>query len=175
MAHTRPIFLHGPLGQRELREVLSGLFAGLILAPQNIWLVSAWLTDFDVMDNSSGQWSILDPTWGNRPIKFSELLAKAINEGADLSIATRRVDGCLAFLENLRARVQREEGLVVKFRDKLHLKGMLTQRFYLRGSMNFTFSGANRWDEGMELSDCPDVLSTTYCQFRDSYFPEGEL
>lgn len=64
MEEQRQIFLHGPLGQRHLREILSAQFSGLILYPEPIWLISPWMSDFDVIDNRGGQWSFLDPSWG---------------------------------------------------------------------------------------------------------------
>ena len=54
MEEQRQIFLHGPLGQRHLREILSAQFSGLILYPELIWLISPWMSDFDVIDNRDG-------------------------------------------------------------------------------------------------------------------------
>ncbi len=64
----RQIFLHGPLGQRHLREVLSGIMTGLFMAPERIWLVSPWVSDFPVLDNKTGDWDSLNPSWGKREI-----------------------------------------------------------------------------------------------------------
>jgi len=42
--------------------------------------------------------------------------------------------------------------------ETLHEKGLITHHFYLRGSMNFTFSGVNLNDESVELTtDQQDV------------------
>ena len=51
MSEHRQIFLHGALGQRQLNEVLGSLMSGLILCPEEIWLVSAWISDFVLLNN----------------------------------------------------------------------------------------------------------------------------
>ncbi|WP_303245298.1 phospholipase D-like domain-containing protein DpdK, partial [Salmonella enterica] len=94
----RQIFLHGPLGQRHLREILSAQFSSLILYPELIWLISPWMSDFDVIDNRGGQWSFLDPSWGARMISFQELLATAINNGCPLRIVTREDTRSVVFI-----------------------------------------------------------------------------
>lgn len=77
MEEQRQIFLHGPLGQRQLREVLSAQFSGLILYPELIWLISPWMSDFDVIDNRGGngvflirrgvpEWSVSRNYWRRR-------------------------------------------------------------------------------------------------------------
>lgn len=78
MSEQRQIFLHGPLGRRQFREVLSTMLASLLINPDEIWLVSPWLSDFPLLDNRSGQWDSLEPKWGNRTVSFSELLARAV-------------------------------------------------------------------------------------------------
>ena len=175
MAHPRQIFLQGPLGQRQFREVLGGLFAGFILAPENFWLVSAWITDFPVLDNGSGTWSVLEPAWGNRTIWFGEILAKAIDEGCDVGLVTRDDERCHRFTQALKARLLRPEGLQVVIHPDIHIKGLLTKRFFLEGSMNFTFSGSNNNDEYVVLNQDEDMIRQAFFQFRDRYFRDGAL
>lgn len=175
MSHPRQIFLQGPLGQRQFRELLGGLFTGFILAPENLWLVSAWITDFPVLDNGSGQWSVLEPAWGNRTVWFGELLAKAINEGCDVGLATRDDDRCHRFIQALKSRLTRHEGLRVEIQQNIHIKGLLTRQFFLEGSMNFTFSGSNNNDEYVVLNQEEGMIRQAFFQFRDHYFQDGIL
>lgn len=165
----RTIFAYGALGRRQLKEVLSTLLAGLTITPQPIWLVSPWVSDFDLLDNQSGDWSMLQPAWGLRTVRFSELLAACVESGCLLNLVTKDEDGNYAFLKRLSESITSNDRYRHGFSNELHAKGLLTASWYLSGSMNFTFSGANLNDEQLHLNANPTVTSETIVEFEQRY------
>ena len=169
-SNSRKILTNTSLGKRHLKEVLGSTFAGLILSPQEIWLVTAWFTDFEILDNRSGNWSYLNASWGNRMVTFIELLETAVLNGCKLNLVvneTKTNDSALSLLKN---KLVNEDGFRFEISDKVHIKGLVTESFFFDGSMNFTFSGANRNDELVTISGDTHQISTTRIDFNNLYF-----
>lgn len=174
MTGQRQIFLHGPLGQRHLKEVLSGQMSGLFIRPELIWLVSPWISDFNVLDNRTGDWDFLESSWGNREIGFLEILASAVNKGCPLRLVTQNDGKSLSFINQLQNRLLVEVDYKYLASDTLHTKGLLTKHFFLRGSMNYTYSGAKLNDEVLELTNDGTMISEALLEFENRYQFEDE-
>lgn len=172
MTMQRQIFLHGPLGQRHLKEVLSGQMAGLLIKPEPIWLVSPWVSDFPVLDNRTGDWDALSPSWGNREIGFMELLACAANSGCSLRLITQDDGKSQSFINQLQNRLLSGVDYRYLASNTLHTKGLLTNCFFLKGSMNYTFHGANLNDEVLELTNDGTMISEALLEFEERYLFE---
>lgn len=168
-SEMRAIFAHGALGRRQFKEVLSSLLAGLTVSPQTIWLVSPWVSDFDLLDNQSDDWGMLQPAWGLRIVRFSEMLVECIESGCSLNLVTKDEDGNHAFLKRISENITSSDRYRYGFSNELHSKGLLTSSWYLSGSMNFTFSGANLNDEQLHLHTKPSVISETMLEFEQYY------
>ncbi len=168
-SETRSIFMHDRLGRRQFKEVLGSLLAGLIIRPEPLWLVSPWISDFDLLDNRSGEWSVLRPHWELRVIRFSEVLAACVEAGCELKVVTRDEKRTRAFLHRLAEHI----GSTGKFQkgtaEELHVKGLISNSWYLSGSMNFTFSGAHRNHEQILLHRNPDLIVDTRLEFEHCY------
>ncbi|MCF4010631.1 phospholipase D-like domain-containing protein DpdK [Rheinheimera sp. UJ63] len=158
-----------PLGKRELREVLSSIFAGVIIVPQDLWLVTAWLTDFDVLDNRSGNWSYLNPDWGPRQISFLELLETAVKSGCSLRVVVKKDNINEAAVYRLQTNLGKEPSFRICESHEVHIKGLLTESCFLKGSMNFTYSGANKNEELVSLTGDEHQLSNARIEFRETY------
>lgn len=175
LTENRQFFLHGPLGQRQFREVLGAQIAGLLIMPELIWLVSPWISDFVLLDNRSGDWDALEPSWGNREIGFNEVLARAVNGGCQLKLVTRSDSKNMAFISQLKNRLNNASDLKLLMLEPVHTKGFLTSKFFLKGSMNYTFTGANRNDEHLILTNEKNVISEAMIEFDGHYkFEESE-
>lgn len=174
MIAQRQIFLHGPLGQRHLKEVISGQMAGLFIRPEVIWLVSPWISDFPVLDNRTGDWDALEPSWGNREISFLELLTSAVNNGCPLRLVTQNHAKSINFINQLRNRLLADTDYKYLASDTLHTKGLLTKHFFLRGSMNYTYYGATLNDEVLELTNDGTMISEALLEFENRYQFEDE-
>lgn len=176
MNQERMIHLYGPLGQRQLREVLGTQLAGLMLYPETIWLVSPYVSDFPVLDNRAGHWDALDPSWGNRELGFNELLARVVNGGCPLCFVTKRGEpSSEKFLNNLRGRLLPGADLKVLLLDDVHTKVLLTHYFMLEGSMNFTFSGTHVKKENVTLTLNRNKIAGLLALFEQDYCFEGQV
>jgi len=182
---NRIIFTKTPLGKRQIKETLADLFVSLLLKPNKIILVSPWISDFDLLDNRSGQWNSLESKWGYRIIRFSEILTQAMYCGCQLQLVTNKDKSNQAFVQKLQHSVPEpdifkyiqseylsEENLLklqYEQSETLHIKGLLTHDFFLSGSMNFTYSGTNINDEQIQLILDKDTILEATLEFKDTY------
>lgn len=165
----RQIFVHGLYGERQLREALSDLLVGLVLSPDSLWLVSPWVSDFDLLDNRSGDWTSVHPAWGARYVMFSELLAVGIEAGCELTLVTNNDEANKRFYERVTKDLTDRDRARWIVDERLHTKGFLSSSFFLAGSMNFTYSGVNRNDEYVRLSVDSDEISDARMEFERHY------
>lgn len=169
-SNTRSIFLHGTLGRRQFKEVLGSLLTGLIVVPKPLWLVSPWVSDFDLLDNQSGEWNMIQPAWGLKVVPFSELLIDCVEAGCPLNLVTKKgVKTNSSFLKRLDDTLGGLKDYRVGQVDELHGKGLLSPDWYLSGSMNFTFSGTNRNDEQLQLTTNTGMISETKLEYEKRY------
>jgi len=167
---SRVIYLTTELGRRQLRETLGSLLLSNYFQQDEIWLVSAWITDFDLIDNRSGNWSIVHPEWGARILRFSEILKDLIKTGTKIKIVTNNDPINSAFLKRLEgADRSLGPGLAYTQSEVLHLKGLLSSHYFLMGSMNFTYSGTNKKDEQVTLTNNPNILGETRLEYEERY------
>jgi phosphatidylserine/phosphatidylglycerophosphate/cardiolipin synthase-like enzyme len=166
---TRDIVTKTMLGKRQLREVLTNIFAGLIIVPEEIWLVTAWLTDFDVLDNRSGNWSFLNPEWGPKIVTFIELLEFAAHRGCKLNVVVKKDEINNKSVYRLKTNLRENSDFQILEAENLHKKGFLTQTCFLKGSMNFTYRGANLNDELISLTSDQHEISNMRIEFKNDY------
>jgi hypothetical protein len=156
----------------EIREILEGIFVAELLVPsESIWLVSPWITDIEILDNRCGQFSSLVPTWDLRKIRLSEIFAHLLSQSR-IHIVTRPDPHNETFrrkMDDLSRLSDNTGNLQVTIRDKLHLKGLLGQDYYLSGSMNLTYSGVEVNSEGVTLNRTPKAISEARIHFRENY------
>jgi phosphatidylserine/phosphatidylglycerophosphate/cardiolipin synthase-like enzyme len=166
---SRQIFIHGPYGSRQVKEALGDLLMGLILSPDQIWLVSPWVSDFELLDNRTGEWSGVHGEWGMRFVMFSEMLAVAVESGCHLTLVTNADEINDRFYERLTKDLADETAVRRVVSEKLHTKGLLTSSFFLAGSMNFTYSGVGRNEEAVRLSVDNDEIAEARYEFEQWY------
>ncbi len=145
-------------GRDEIRDLLESLFATDLLAPGNtIWLVSPWITDLPILDNRSGGYSGLEPSWNKRQLSLAELLAYALRRSANtrVQVVTRPVPQNQRFCERLKALAEvdgtSDRLFIDCTRTDLHIKGLAGSSYSLKGSMNFTYNGVEVLEEAVEL------------------------
>jgi hypothetical protein len=167
--NTRAIILHNELGMRQLKETLSNVLLGLSQCPDTIWLVSPWVTDFDLLDNRSNNWSNLNPSWGARTIRFTELLIFCVESGCKLNVVCNPDDINSAFIKRLQTAITDSHFLSITISENLHTKGLLTSSLWLAGSMNFTYSGVHLNQEQVQLNMSKDTIVDMKLEFEQSY------
>jgi hypothetical protein len=130
-------------GTREIARLLQSVFAAELLAPsRRIFLISPWITDIPVLDNTAGQFSSLVPDWDRVPIRLSRALIRLAETGSEVLVLARKDYRNQAFLDRMTDAQDRLPAQIhIKCTPSLHEKGLLGDRYYLFGSFNFTHNG----------------------------------
>ena len=150
--HTRA---GGPT--HALEDLLQTLLVTELLSPsRRIWLVSPWVSDIPVLDNSTGSLAAAAPSAPSRRLRLSEVLSRLAESGSDVNVITRKGEAHNAhFLTALRALTNQ---VAVHEHAELHLKVLASDRFVLSGSMNFTNYGLAKNVERVTLDIDPETV-----------------
>ena len=167
--NQRIIFTNTDYGRRQLKEVLGNLLVGLIISTDKIWLVSPWLTDYDLLDNRTGNWNAIDPSWDNRFVTFTDLLISLVKSGCHLNVVTTNIEINRPFINKLSTSLNMYENFQIIYSENLHIKGLLTDHFFINGSMNFTYRGANINEEQVPINIDKETILEAKLEFEGRY------
>ena len=156
------------IGRAHVKDLLTSILVGEALNPGEIYILSPWISDFPVLDNTSGNFDWINPAWGHRQIYFFELLQNCVEAGATLKLAIRENRDKIYLLEQALKNYPRR--FVVAEHKDLHEKGLLTDSCLIRGSMNFTFFGASINFEGITYTTNPSAIAEKKNTYEDLYF-----
>lgn len=121
--------------------ILTAVLLRELLAPSDdLWLVSPWITDVEVLDNSRGSY---DAIFGDVPpgtCRFSETLARICAAGARVHVVTRPDPHNDDFIRRLHSEAPEGRATVVRAPD-VHEKTLCGDDWLFSGSMNFTVRG----------------------------------
>lgn len=166
--NERSIETKEAIGRAHVKDLLSSLLVAESLNPGVIYILSPWISDFPVLDNTSGNFDAINPSWGHRHIQFFELLQNCVESGATLKLAIRENREKIRQLEqNLKNYSSRF--IVVELKE-LHEKGLLTENALIRGSMNFTYFGATINFEGITYTTNSTQIAEKKNTYDDLYF-----
>jgi hypothetical protein len=142
--------------------VLTAALISEMCAPSaEFWLVSGWVTDIPVLDNSTRQFDAVMGSEARSQLTLSEVLGALTRRGTQLHVALRVVDHNNAFADRL-MRVSDASALSIYWSEDLHEKIMVGWDWVLKGSMNFTWNGMHRSEESIDF----EVNSTEAAQQR---------
>ncbi|WP_324190302.1 phospholipase D-like domain-containing protein DpdK [Nocardia cyriacigeorgica] len=130
-------------------DVLSGvLLSELCLPSSEIWLVTGWVSDTLVLDNSAHRFDDLLGDDAPSELYLSDVLVELARRGANVHVAVREVDHNIAFLRRLENR-----GVPINTHSSpdLHEKLLVGDDWVMKGSMNFTWNGLQRNEESIDL------------------------
>ncbi len=151
---------------QELRDLVQGVLVCEVIAPsQEFWLISPWISDVAVIDNSDGAFNGLDPNWPASGIGLLQLLSTIVSAGTTVFIETRPDDHNQRFVSRLNDRVGESE-FNLRYSSVLHEKGLLGDGYVVSGSMNFTINGLFLLDEAVRLDTEPDAVAQARMAFR---------
>jgi phosphatidylserine/phosphatidylglycerophosphate/cardiolipin synthase-like enzyme len=166
---SRVIFSTSRRGRAELQDLLQTIFVAELLAPScELWLVSPWITNIAVINDSSGRFRVLNES-GRSRLYLVDVLARLLQDGTRVVVVTRPKESG-AFLSALRnaSKHLSADRLAIIERDTLHAKGLVGDHYCVWGSMNFTWSGTSRWEELVEVADGVKV-NEILAEFRQEY------
>jgi hypothetical protein len=169
----RQIIATSPELRRRLAEAFSAFLIGELLAPgDDLWFVSAWISNIDCLDNRTGDFDALLGERPRRKLRLAEVLAHFIHTGRRVRLVVREDvhnDAFIQELTSLAGPPGDNAGWVLRRRKSLHVKGMLGAALYLSGSMNITYNGIMINDELVLLTRDPGKLTQARLQFLEAY------
>lgn len=161
---TRVIRKSRAQSSQEVVDLLGSLFAAELVQPSRcLWVVSPWISDVALLDNSAGDFPALT-RFGRRQIRLVELLCSLAERGTDVVIATTED----AHNDTFRARlalIARDLMAVARVHYEvdssgwLHTKSITADTFVLVGSMNITHNGIHLREEHVELRTDADFVA----------------
>lgn len=151
---NRSIMSKARSGSVQLTDCLSSLLALELMYPgPEIYLISPWISNVPLLSNRFGQFRPVMDDGRKGDLRLAAILSLLAERGVKVRVMCRsRHQQTEEFLNLLPESVER------RMSETLHEKGLISYHFYLRGSMNFTYSGVNLNDERVELTtDLQDV------------------
>jgi hypothetical protein len=149
----------------QLAECLASLLALELMAPSPVlYLISPWITDMPLIRNHAGQYRAIMPEMSKDVLSLADVLTALAERDVQIRIISR-ADHQLTeyFIRKLPLTVERITSAT------LHEKGLVSEQFYLRGSMNFTFSGVNLNDESIELTTDQTAVATALIEAQQRW------
>jgi len=156
-------------------DLLQSLFVAEFVSPsEKIWLVSAWISDIPILDNTGLGFSGVSPRWGPGKIRLTEVLVELATRGTTVIVATNQDTHNDGFKQRLSMKAD-EAGVseivhIIEERE-LHTKALLGDNYYLDGSMNFTNNGLEVNDETLSLVLEPDDVVRARMEYEAIYKP----
>jgi hypothetical protein len=129
---------------QQLRNLLQSVFALQMVnsKPEDyFYIVSPWVSDFDLLENLHDEFSPFFPSLGEtKNILLSDYLNE-LSRRTSVRIITVSNDTSNKFAKLLASKAPKAE---IRFAsNNEHEKGILSPTFYIEGSMNVTFFGVN--------------------------------
>lgn len=106
-----------------------------------VWVVSAWISNVEVLDNTQGAFDDLLGDEGIARYRLADILARIARAGSPVRIVTRPTPHNHLFVDQLRVAAGANSAISVVFDPVEHEKTVCGRDWMLSGSMNFTVSG----------------------------------
>lgn len=152
-------YIHSRLSSRQIPDLLQTIFVAELITPsQCIWLVSPWLSDISIIDNTANTFIRLEPFWSRCRIRLFQVLATLAAQETTIHIATRPDSHNYSFLAALKVRND-STNCHIHITEELHTKGILGDGYYLAGSMNFTYNGITVNEEAVTYETSPEIIA----------------
>ena len=153
---TRVIRKSRARSSREAATLLGAIFAAELIRPSScLWLVSPWISDIPVIDNTTNSFEAVR-SYGPRPVRLSEVLVTLAGLGSTVVVGTTADATNNTFRQRAR-RLFDDRGLGsrlivdVDSSGELHEKAITGDDFVVSGSMNITNNGVFVREEFIEF------------------------
>ena len=126
-------------------DFLSSLFVAELLRPSRpLWIVSPWVSDIELIDNSARQLAGLCPAWPSTQIRLSSVIQVLLERGGGLVLVVNESPHNNEFIARLEQMGLLGSKNLRCVRDAtMHEKGIVGDHFTLDGSMNLTYNGVH--------------------------------
>ena len=156
---------------RQISDLLASMFTCELLAPsKELWLDSPWVSNIPVLDGRGNQYVSINPAWAGTRVSLADVLVQLATRGCTVRIITNDDPRNLLFRDEV-ARIAKSESIVIEMKlDKYnHAKGLVTDRFALWGSMNFTERGISLNGERVEYTMDKAKLASFVIQMDEDW------
>jgi len=125
------------------RVILQSIFISELLIPsKQLWLVSPWISNVPIIDNTSRQFSAVCPQWPATTIRLDAIIEALAERGCTCIIVINNDTHNDEFIERMKECAAKLAHPLRYLREKdLHEKGIVGDTFCLDGSMNLTYNG----------------------------------
>ncbi|MCK9871173.1 phospholipase D family protein [Nocardiopsis dassonvillei] len=117
------------------------LMAEIISPGDDLWVISGWISDVEVIDNSQCAFDAILSDLPSMNCRLSQALTLVAAAGARINVVTRPGPHNEAFVRRLRSMIPDEQRLHVVLDPEVHEKTICGRDWMLTGSMNFTANG----------------------------------
>jgi hypothetical protein len=168
---VRTIRTYGDGPSVAVHDAVGGVFAAELLAPSRaVWVVSPWISNIDVLDNSQGAYGGIAGDLPRRHLRLADVLEiLARDPRCDLTVVTRDEPTNRQTIARLREVVHRVDNgkARVLIDAAVHEKALLTDRVLVSGSMNFTLSGTSNNSEAVTVDRDAGTVQEAHVQLTD--------
>ncbi|WP_280502773.1 phospholipase D-like domain-containing protein DpdK [Nocardia farcinica] len=138
-----------PRNGLAITDVLAGVLLSELCSPSpELWLVSGWVSDTLVLDNSAHRFDAVLGDKAPTELLLSDVLVQLARLGSKVHVAVREVEHNVGFIRRLR---NHEVPIRVYSSPDLHEKVLVGDDWVMKGSMNFTWNGLQRNEESIDL------------------------
>jgi PLD-like domain len=146
---SRTVRTGARMGLRADSILSAALVSELVFPGDSLWLVSSWITDVEILDNSQGAF---DSVLGDNPptvCRLSQILALIAAAGGRVYVVTRPGTHNEIFVRRLLEAVTDGTRLGVVLDPTVHEKTICGREWLFSGSMNFTVNGLGTNEESV--------------------------
>ena len=161
-------------GRWELTQLLHGIVVAELLSPsRDFWLVTPWVSNVGVLEDTHGRFRQVNPT-GGRQLDLISFLNALLEAGTRVTVVTRTPaqPETAMFLRSLAsacAGLPSAANLRLIGREDLHAKGLLGDEYAVSGSMNFTWRGMHQNEELVHFHRDPAKVAWLRERFADEF------
>jgi hypothetical protein len=132
----------GPRLRLSADRILADALLSEVVDPGPVvWVVSAWISNVEVLDNTHGAFDDLLGDGGIAQYRLADVLARIARAGSPVRIVTRPTPHNHLFLDQLQVAAGANSAISVVLDPVEHEKTVCGRDWMLSGSMNFTVSG----------------------------------
>lgn len=149
--------------------IRTALLAQLAAPAGTLWLVSGWISDVVLVDNSDGAYDYLLGDSAPTQCRLADLLLMIAEAGCTVHVVTRPDQANQNFLDRLGARAEDTPSLHITPDPKVHEKTLCGPDWIITGSMNFTRNGLTNNKEQIRYGTDMAQVAQAHKDFEDEW------
>ena len=122
---------------------MQNIFVAELLNPsKELWIVSPWISNIELIENRGGDFDIINPDWRGKIIKLEDILVHISLLSSKIFLITNDDEHNKIFINSLERRLEEnntKQNTIILPDQDLHEKGILNDHGSLSGSMNITY------------------------------------